>query len=64
MEQALIGSIVPLLSDDIMAEYEEVLRQKKFPFREQDIRTLTDGIRMRSAFFIMKIRLNTRSGIF
>ena len=64
MEQALIGSIVPLLSDDIMAEYEEVLRRKKFPFREQDIRTLTDGIRMRSAFFRMKIRLNTRSGIF
>ena len=50
MEQALIGSIVPLLSDDIMAEYEEVLRRKKFPFREQDIRTLIDGIRMRGVF--------------
>ena len=28
LEQALIGSIVPLLSDEIMVEYEEVLRRK------------------------------------
>ena len=29
LEQALVGSIVPLLSDEIMAEYEEVLWRKK-----------------------------------
>ena len=50
LEQALVGSIVPLLSDEIMKEYEEVLRRKKFPFQEQDIRTLTDGIRKRGVF--------------
>ena len=50
VEQALVGSIVPLLSDEIMAEYEEVLRRKKFPFREEDIKILTDGIRMRGVF--------------
>lgn len=50
LEQALIGSIVPLLSDEIMAEYEEVLRRKKFPFKEQDILTVTEGIRMRGVF--------------
>lgn len=31
LEQALVGSIVPLLSDEIMAEYEEVLRRKVTP---------------------------------
>lgn len=50
LEQALVGSIVPLLSDEIMKEYEEVLRRKKSPFQEQDIRTLTDGIRKRGVF--------------
>ena len=29
LEQALVGSIVPLLSDELMAEYEEVLWRKK-----------------------------------
>ena len=50
MEQALVGSIIPILSEEIMEEYEEVLRRKKFPFKEQDIRILTDGIRMRGVF--------------
>ena len=50
LEQALVGSIVPLLSDEIVAEYEEVLRRKKFPFKAQDIQTVTDGIRMRGVF--------------
>lgn len=50
LEQALVGSIVPLLSDEIMKEYEEVLRRKKFPFQKQDILTLTDGIRKRGVF--------------
>ena len=31
LEQALVGSIVPLLSDEIMTEYEEVLRRKVTP---------------------------------
>ncbi len=50
LEQALVGSIVPLLSDEIMSEYEEVLQRKKFPFKEQDIHTVMDGIRMRGVF--------------
>ena len=51
LEQALVGSIVPLLSDEIMGEYEKVLRRKKFPFKEQDIQAVIDGIRMRGVFF-------------
>ena len=50
LEQALVGSIVPLLNEEIMAEYEEVLRRKKFPFKEEDIQAVTDGIRMRGVF--------------
>ena len=47
LEQALVGSIIPLLSDEILLEYEEVLRRKRFPFQEQDIRIVIDGIRRR-----------------
>ena len=44
MEHALIGSIIPVLSDEILAEYNEVLRREKFPFAEEDIVTLIDGV--------------------
>ena len=50
LEQALAGSIIPILSNEILAEYEEVLRRKKFPFKEQDIIILIDGFRMRGVF--------------
>ena len=50
LEQALVGSVVPILSDEIMKEYEEVLRRKKFPFQEKDIQIVLDGIRMRGVF--------------
>ena len=50
LEQAFVGSIVPLLSDEIIAEYEKVLCRKKFPFKEKDIQTVMDGIRMRGVF--------------
>lgn len=35
LEQALVGSIVPILSDEIMGEYEEVLRRKNSPSRNR-----------------------------
>lgn len=47
LEQALVGSIVPLLSDKIIAEYEEVLRRKKFSFKDEDINTVIEEIKMR-----------------
>lgn len=51
VEQSLVGSIVPVLSDAILAEYGEVLHRKKFLFQEEDIRTLLDGIDRRGIFF-------------
>ena len=47
LNEALSGRIVPVFNDDILTEYEEVLRRKKFPFAERDIRVLLDAIRSR-----------------
>lgn len=38
------GEIIPLFSEDILAEYNEVLRRKKFPFSEERIVGLMDTI--------------------
>jgi len=47
LDEAISGSIVPLFNDDILAEYEDVLRRKKFPFSDYQIRAMIDGIRSR-----------------
>lgn len=39
------GSIVPLYSEDILGEYEEVLRRPKFPFSEERVHGLINAIR-------------------
>ena len=51
MEHALVGNIIPVLSDGIIAEYNEVLRWEKFSFQEEDIFTLIDGIINRGVLF-------------
>ena len=38
------GDVIPVFSDDILAEYNEVLRRKKFNFSEDVVRTLLDTI--------------------
>lgn len=38
------GDVIPVFSDDILAEYNEVLRRKKFHFSEDVVRTLPDTI--------------------
>lgn len=50
LEQALVGSLIPVLSSPILSEYSEVLHRKKFPFREEDIRILLDGLNRRGVF--------------
>lgn len=50
LEQSLVGSLVPVLSGTILAEYIEVLHRKKFPFQEEDIRILIDGLSRRGVF--------------
>ncbi len=38
------GDVIPVFSNDILAEYNEVLRRKKFRFSEDAVRTLLDTI--------------------
>lgn len=44
LDEAISGCIVPLYADEIIAEYQDVLRRKKFPFTEQQVKAVTDAI--------------------
>ncbi len=48
--EALLGDIVPLLSDEIIAEYREVLALEKFNFNQEAVDILMDGIIERGIF--------------
>lgn len=48
--EALNGRIVPLLNNSIVAEYEDVLCRRKFPFDHRTVRVLIDGIIQRGIF--------------
>ena len=37
IDKAINGPIIPLLNDEILEEYEEVLLRNKFGFEEQDV---------------------------
>lgn len=39
------GKITPLVNDEVIAEYNEVLRRSKFPFKPQDIDNLVTFVR-------------------
>ena len=47
LDEAADGSLAPLYDDDILAEYEDVLHRKKFPFAERDIRAVIEAIKSR-----------------
>lgn len=47
LDEAVSGSIIPLYDEDILTEYEDVLHRKKFPFTEQDVRTLLHAVKCR-----------------
>lgn len=47
LDEAVGGSVVPLFNDDILAEYEDVLRRKKFPFADREIKTMINAITSR-----------------
>lgn len=52
VEEAINGNLVPILHEKIIAEYEEVLRRKKFPFSEEDIQTLLRGLKESGVFWV------------
>ena len=47
MDQAINGDIIPLINDEIIAEYEEVLHRSKFKFDNREIRVVIDSITRR-----------------
>ena len=48
--ESLAGSIVPLLHDDILKEYLDVLNRRKFHFEHRDVQVVIDGLIMRGVF--------------
>lgn len=50
INEALLGDIIPLLSDEIIAEYREVLAREKFRFNQEAVGMLIDGIIERGIF--------------
>lgn len=50
INEVLLGDIIPLLSDEIIAEYREVLAREKFRFNQEAVSILIDGIIERGIF--------------
>lgn len=49
-KEALLGNLVPLLCDEIIAEYRAVLARPKFKFDQKAVDVLIDGIIDRGIF--------------
>ena len=49
-EEALKGDIIPVLNDDILAEYEDVLRRPKFQFEDRAVRVFLDELKRRAVY--------------
>ena len=50
VDKALNGQIIPLLNEEILNEYQEVLQRRKFGFRNADVNTLILQLRRRAVF--------------
>lgn len=50
LTECLSGKIIPLLSDEILSEYYEVLLRPKFQFSPQLVKTVLNGLVQRSIF--------------
>ena len=48
--EALNGDIIPVLNDDILSEYEDVLRRPKFKFEERAVRVFLDELKKRAVY--------------
>ena len=48
--EALNGDIIPVLNDDIIAEYEDVLNRPKFRFDKKTIKVFLDELKKRAVY--------------
>ena len=49
-EKALHGDIIPVLNDEILAEYEDVLKRPKFKFEKRAVTVLLTELKKRAVF--------------
>ena len=54
VDHALHGKIIPLLNDEILAEYTDVINRPKFKFSQETIETLLNKIVERGQFIDAK----------
>lgn len=50
LEEALSGDIIPVLNDEILAEYEDVLNRPKFRFEKRAVRVFLEELRKRAVY--------------
>jgi putative PIN family toxin of toxin-antitoxin system len=50
MAEALKGDIIPVLNDDIIAEYEDVLSRPKFHFEQKAVQIFLDELKKRAVY--------------
>lgn len=50
LREALYGDIVPIVNDQIVDEYEKVLRRPKFDFKEKAVQVLLYDIKSRAIY--------------
>lgn len=48
--EAMYGDIIPVLNDDILTEYENVLRRPKFKFEQRAVRIFLDDLKKRAIY--------------
>ena len=48
--EALSGDIIPVLNDEIIAEYEDVLNRPKFRFDKKAVKVLLDELKKRAVY--------------
>ena len=48
--EAMYGDIIPVLNDEILAEYKDVLRRPKFRFEERAVAVFLDELMRRAVF--------------
>lgn len=50
VEHSLVGDIIPLLDEQVLAEYTEVLNRPKFHFDNERVKIILDGLMKRGIF--------------
>ncbi len=48
--EALVGDIIPVLNDDIIAEYEDILNRPKFRFDKSAVKVFLDELKKRAVY--------------